>query len=225
MLKKILIVDDHPLNLIGLSRALKVLCNFQGEIKTVENGREAIEEFGLHFYNICFLDINLPDMDGIDVMKKIHDTSPETDVVIISGHMIYDDMRKIIEEKASLYISKPYDILEISEFLKQVMEGDGNFYMKHPESSGVELKKGKRRSKRKELNKTINFITHCADSKKCMGDIIDISYSGVGLQLHFPLEQGSVINFNGGISHKKGIVRWSIRLDDYNHRAGIGFLL
>ena len=57
MLKRILIVDDHPLNLIGLSRALKVLCNFQGEIKTVENGREAIEEFGLqkstHIYHIA----------------------------------------------------------------------------------------------------------------------------------------------------------------------------
>jgi len=225
MLKRILIVDDHPLNLIGLSRALKVLCDFHGEIKTVENGREAIEEFGLHFYNICFLDINLPDMNGLDVMKKIHDTSPETDVVIISGHMIYDDMKKMIEEKASLYISKPYDILEISEFLQQAMEGDGDINKKHPESRGAELKKGKRRTKRRILNKTINFVAHCFDNKKCIGDVIDISYCGLGMQLHFPLELGSVINFNGGLSHSMGIVRWSISLDDYNHRVGIGFLL
>ena len=107
MIKSILIVDDHPLNLMGLARALKVLCNFKGVIRTVDNGSEAIQEFGLNFYNICFLDIKLPDMSGLDVMKKIYETSPETDIVIISACSVYEDMKNAIEEKASIYFSKP----------------------------------------------------------------------------------------------------------------------
>jgi hypothetical protein len=144
--------------------------------------------------------------------------------VIVTGQLIYDDMKEIIEKKASLCISKPYDIIEINEFLKQAMKGDGDFYKREIESRGVQLKEGKRRSKRRTLNKTINFVAHCSDSKKSTGDIINISYLGAGMQLYFPLEEGCVIQFNGGISHKKGIVRWITRLDDHNYRAGICFL-
>ena len=127
MPKRILIVDDHALSLLGLSRALKVLCDFHGEIKPVMSGREAIREAGLYFYNICFLDITLPDISGIEVMKKINEISPETDIVIMSACFICDEIKKAIDENASLFISKPFDLTEIKAFMKHVFKGDLDF--------------------------------------------------------------------------------------------------
>jgi DNA-binding NarL/FixJ family response regulator len=224
MRKRILIVDDHPLNLIGLSRALKVLCKFNGVVRTVDNGSEAIQEFCLHFYHICFLDIKLPDMSGLDVMKKIHEISPETDIVIISACSLYADMQKAIEEKASIYFPKPYDIVEIDLFLKQALEGDREFYGELIDSGVMMLKEGKRKYRRRPLTKPVEFFLKHHDNGNGKGNIIDISHSGIGMQLHYPLEEGCLLFFDGGIAHKKGIVRWSDRLGHNNYRAGIYFV-
>ena len=223
MQKRILIVDDHPLNLMGLSRALKVLCDFHGEITAVMSGRETIREAGLFFYNICFLDIDLPDMSGIEVMKKIQEVSPETDIVIMSACQMHDNMKRTIEENASLFISKPFDLTEIKAFMKHAFKGDLDFY-RDRESCGEALIKGQRQFKRRPLVKTIDCSVNNFDIMKFKGDIIDISYAGMSMQSDFPLEHGRVLNFNKGIAHKKGIVRWSTKLSDNNHRVGISFI-
>jgi len=122
IIKKILIVDDDQYILEVMSKALCKVCNFRGEIKTVKNGKDAIKEVSDCFYNICFLDIKLPDLNGLDVMKKIKEISPETRIAIMSGSFITDDMKRAIEEGASLFIEKPFDLSQIKPFVKQVSE-------------------------------------------------------------------------------------------------------
>ncbi len=121
-IKRILIVDDEQLIREGLSKALHKLCDFQGEIKTVGTAGEAIDEISLYFHDICFLDIDLPDLNGLDVMKKINEISPETRVAIITALTINDDMKRKIEKGASLFIPKPFDISQIKAFVKQAEE-------------------------------------------------------------------------------------------------------
>ncbi len=125
MIKRILIVDDEPLILSELPKALYKLCDFRGEIKTVETGKNAIDEISLCFYDICFLDIDLPDLNGLDVMKKINEISPKTSVAIITALAMNGNMKRTIEEGASLFIPKPFDLSLIKVFMKQVLEGDG----------------------------------------------------------------------------------------------------
>src|SRR4030067_485414 len=122
IIKKILIVDDDQSILEVMPKALRKVCNFRGEIKTVKNGKDAIKEISDCFYNICFLDIKLPDLNGLDVMKKIKEISPETRIAIMSGSFITDDMKRAIEEGASLFIEKPFDLSQIKPFVKQVSE-------------------------------------------------------------------------------------------------------
>lgn len=124
-IKRILIVDDEQLILEGLSKALHKLCNFQGEIKTVGTAGEAIDEISSCFYDICFLDIKLHDSSGLDVMKKINEISPETSVAIITALAMNGNMKRTIEEGASLFIPKPFDLSLIKVFVKQVLEEDG----------------------------------------------------------------------------------------------------
>lgn len=123
MTKKILIVDDEPSIRFGLSRALQKICDFRGEIKTVENGKDAIKEIRLCHYDICFLDIKLPDINGIEVMKKIKEISPKTDVAIMTAHGISEDTESTIQDLASLFLIKPFDLFYVKAFVKRVLEG------------------------------------------------------------------------------------------------------
>ncbi len=122
MIKRILIVDDEPLILTNMSDALHSVCGFLGEITTVENGRDAIKAVTESSYNMCFLDVNLPDLNGLDVMKEIYVRSPETCIVIMSGASVTDDMKNAIDEFSALYTEKPFDLQQIKAFLNQAQQ-------------------------------------------------------------------------------------------------------
>lgn len=116
---KILIVDDDPLIIYALS---KVLSGFCDEIDSAVTGGEAISRIGDHSYNLYFLDVNLPDMSGIEVMEKIKEGDPETKIVVMTAGDVDDEMRKRIEGKAYQFIAKPFDLLQVKLIAKQARE-------------------------------------------------------------------------------------------------------
>jgi DNA-binding NtrC family response regulator len=116
-MKKILIVDDEPTILAGLSRALYKVCDFTGEVKGVSTGRDAILEVYLSPYWVCFLDLELPDVGGLDVMDEIQAISPATKVAIISASAVGHEVRKTIEKRGAVFIAKPFVLSEIKAFL------------------------------------------------------------------------------------------------------------
>ena len=128
MKKRILIVDDEPLILSQMSKALYAICGFNGEIKLVGNGEDAIKEIRSFFYNICFLDIGLPDMNGLDVMKKINEISSDTRIAIMTGSYVTEDMQRTIDEGASLFLEKPFDFQQIKAFVNKVSSMGGVRY-------------------------------------------------------------------------------------------------
>ena len=128
MKKRILIVDDEPLILSQMSKAIYTICGFHGEIKLVENGEDAIKEIRRFFYNICFLDIGLPDINGLDVMKMINEISPDTRIAIMTGSYVTDDVQRTIDEGASLFLEKPFDFHQIKAFINNVMGLGGMLY-------------------------------------------------------------------------------------------------
>ena len=117
-MKRILIVDDEQLIRYALSRALN---SEYVDVKAVETGVEAISEITSRPYHLCFLDIFLPDICGIDVMKSVRETSPETKVVIMTGSLVSDEMEKEITDKAYMFIAKPFSIFDIKTIAKQAL--------------------------------------------------------------------------------------------------------
>ncbi len=124
MEKNILIVDDEHLILWGLSRSLEDCCNFPVEIKCVESCQRALAEIRSRFYDLCFLDIRLPDGSGLDVMKKIKEISPDTRIVIITATMVDRDMEREIKENAYAFSAKPFNCDQIRTLAKNVLEGN-----------------------------------------------------------------------------------------------------
>jgi two-component system response regulator PilR (NtrC family) len=111
--KKILIVDDEPLIRTGLSKALKGIA----VVETADNGEQASARVNACFYDICFLDVFLPDVSGLDVMQQIKKTSPRTKIVIMTAYAD-ETTREIIGREAYRFMEKPLDLSQIREIVR-----------------------------------------------------------------------------------------------------------
>ena len=222
-MKKILIVDDELAVLSGLSRALRDLCGFHEEVRTVVNGREAIYEASCCFYDLCFLDISLPDINGLLVKEDINKVSPETNIVLMSGKYSSDELQKIAKERGAFHMEKPFDFRQVRHVIKSTLAGNKyNDVVTVP--SREQNVKEKRNHQRNPLNKTLGIcITDC-DYITILCGGLDISKSGVGIRTYYPIERGQVVFFNSVVSSKAGIVAWSNKEGKNNFRAGLQFI-
>jgi len=217
MNKKILIVDDELAILTGLSKALRELCGFLGEIRTVVNGREAVYEACSCFYDICFLDIKLPDINGLDVMRDIHYVSPETNIMLMSASHIRDDLKKIIEKGDAFYIDKPFNFSQIKHLIKAALDG------RQESAKRVGMTgRNNRMFRRRALSKPVSFNIRDNGLIEIKARLIDISYAGMGMETYFPLERGQILALKG-VANRRGRVVWSTGSGKGHYRAGITF--
>jgi len=118
-MKKILIVDDQQLLLYGLKKALKTETT---EVTTTETGKVALTEIASSSYDLCFLDIFLPDISGVDLLNRFKELSPATKVIMMTAGIITDSMKENIEKNAYMFITKPFDILQVKMLAKRALE-------------------------------------------------------------------------------------------------------
>ena len=121
---KILVVDDHTLFLDGLCYVLDKLTE-EVEIITACNAKEALDKVNSHKdIHLALLDLNLPDMHGFDVLKKLSIAAPLLPVVILSASDDYSDIKNTLEAGAMGYISKTEKSHVMLNALRSVMEGN-----------------------------------------------------------------------------------------------------
>jgi DNA-binding NtrC family response regulator len=109
-MKNILIVDDEDLLCYSLSAALR---RNNIRVKTASCAQDALAEINRTFYNLCFLDIRLPDADGLALMKIVRKTSPETKIIIMTANEIEEDMIKDIEQNSWYFLPKPFELKDV----------------------------------------------------------------------------------------------------------------
>lgn len=119
--KKILIIDDELLIRQGLAKAIR---DKGIEVKTVNTGSDALLAISSCFFDLCFLDIRLPDANGLDIMKKIKDISPDTKIIIMTACDIYNEIKDSLEKSAYMFVEKPFDLLQIKEIAKDALWGE-----------------------------------------------------------------------------------------------------
>ncbi len=116
--KNILVVDDNKLTCWGLE---KVISSQDLLVTTVNNGSDAISEIRNTEYSSVFLDINLPDISGLEVLREIMKSSPATKVIIMTADNTEDNRKKAMEIGAFHFIGKPFSIPEIKDVLQNVI--------------------------------------------------------------------------------------------------------
>ena len=114
----ILIVDDEP----DMCWALEHLLHKQGYVtRKALTALEALKLTGLHRFSCAFLDAKLPDMDGLELARRIRAKAPDMRILMVSGYFYRDDVS--IQEAISQgliidFISKPFLQEEILRALK-----------------------------------------------------------------------------------------------------------
>lgn len=119
MAEKILLVDDEE----GIRKVLGISLADRGhQVFTAESGEEALAIFRKMQPEIVLTDIKMPGMDGIELLQKIKEERPDTEVIMITGHGDMDLAIKSLKFEATDFITKPIndDVLDIA--LKRAKE-------------------------------------------------------------------------------------------------------
>ena len=113
-----IVIDDD-------SDTVDVFCDYL-EIKNVQvlgrgyNGKDAIELYRVHRPDIVFLDLMMPEYDGIYALENIRKINPESKVIIVTADLRDETAIKLSQLKPTQIFIKPYDIEKISQVLAMI---------------------------------------------------------------------------------------------------------
>ena len=116
---RILIVDDD----INTRRSLTLIFNNLGFfIDTVDTGIEALEAVKTEAYDLIILDVRLPDIDGISLLKSLKEIDAQISVLIITAYASTTSAINALNQGAAAYIMKPLDIDELIIKVNDILE-------------------------------------------------------------------------------------------------------
>lgn len=116
--RHILVVDDEPL----VRRSLGELLSLSGySVTTAGNGNEALDILKTYNADIIITDIKMPQLDGLQLLKRIKTTYPEVPVILITGYGSIDSAVEAIKEGAYDYITKPIVDSEIKIVIERLL--------------------------------------------------------------------------------------------------------
>lgn len=107
MSRKILIIDDEPSIQASLTGALE---DEDHEVATASGGREGLDKLSKEPFDIVLLDIWMPEMDGIETLKRIKTEFPDQTVIMMSGHGTIETAVKATKLGAYDFIEKPLSL-------------------------------------------------------------------------------------------------------------------
>jgi len=116
MPQKILLVDDEKEFVHTLSERLKTR-NFESAV--VYDGEEALSFVEGDEPEVIVLDLKMPGIDGIEVLRRVKQNHPKTEVIILTGHGSEREEKLAAELGAFAYLQKPVDIDKLSETMKK----------------------------------------------------------------------------------------------------------
>jgi len=121
-MSKILIVDDHAIVREGLKKILNCFAGIE-EIEEACNGKETLEKIRKKEFNIVLLDISLPDINGLDILKQIKKIRPNLQVLILSIHPEERYAIRTLKAGASGYLTKDRAPQELVKAVREILKG------------------------------------------------------------------------------------------------------
>lgn len=127
---KVLLVDDEKEFVESLSERLQ-LRNLDADI--AYNGEEALEALAHGEHNVMVLDLRMPGIDGMEVLRRVRQTNPDMRVVILTGHGTDRDEAEALKLGAFEYMQKPVDIDKLDSTLHRAWQSfkDAVDYVDH----------------------------------------------------------------------------------------------
>jgi DNA-binding response OmpR family regulator len=109
-MKKVLLAEDD----LDFSIVLQQYLELNGfEVILAENGKKALELFTTHSFDLCLLDVMMPEMDGFTLAENIQEINPDVPFVFLTAKKLKEDKIKGLQLGADDYIVKPFDVDEL----------------------------------------------------------------------------------------------------------------
>lgn len=110
MEQRILIIEDEE----NIARVLQLELEFEGYVAEVAHtGTEGLIKYRENLYDLVLLDLMLPEMHGLDVLKRIRATESMTPVILLTAKSDVEDKVKGLDLGANDYVTKPFEIEEL----------------------------------------------------------------------------------------------------------------
>lgn len=116
--KRILIAEDEELVRIALAEVLKP---YDYEIDVVKNGVDAISQINKRAYDLIITDYIMPEMDGLELTRRVKAKYPSIPVVIVTG---IGPLKDLLKSGATACIMKPFNIIELQNMVEIILNGE-----------------------------------------------------------------------------------------------------
>ena len=114
----LMIVDDEP----GPRESLRIVFKDRYHCVIATCGREGIEYARTHTVDAAILDIKMPDLSGVDVLRELKEIDPDTECVMLTGYETIETARAAVRFGAADYLNKPFDVFSVREVLDKCMK-------------------------------------------------------------------------------------------------------
>jgi len=107
--KAVLVVDDE----FGPRESLRMILKPLYEVHTASDGYEALRAINERKFDVVTLDLKMPGLSGIDVLKEIKKLRPETEVIIITGYGSLENASEAVRWGTGDFLSKPFNVADV----------------------------------------------------------------------------------------------------------------
>ncbi len=115
----VLVVDDEP----GMREFLEIMLTKEGyEVSIASNGEEAIEKIGKESFDLAIVDIQMPGINGIEVLRNTREKNYNTTIIMITAFASHESAIEAMKLGAYDYITKPFKIDEIKLVIKKSLD-------------------------------------------------------------------------------------------------------
>jgi PAS domain S-box-containing protein len=130
---RILLVEDNEVN---LELAMHLLTRMGHSVFTVRNGRQAVEAVERDSFDLVFMDLQMPEMDGLEATTRIRTMEsagrPHTPIIALTAHAIKGSRERYLEAGMDDYVTKPVRRKELSEAIERAMRKMGRWVTPPP---------------------------------------------------------------------------------------------
>ncbi len=114
---KILVGDDEQVMRDLISQVLRIKGHV---VELAVNGKEVVEKAQAGSYEAIFLDVVMPELDGVEALKQILASDPQATVVMMTGFAVEEKIREAMRLGAFDFLYKPFDIVELVKVLDKM---------------------------------------------------------------------------------------------------------
>jgi DNA-binding NtrC family response regulator len=116
---RLLIADDDP---VALALLAEVLTGEGHHVRAVTGGAECIAAAEAEPFDLAIVDLRMPDMDGLEVIRRLGPIQPSVPVVVLTAFATIDTAIEAIREGASDYLSKPFRMEQVTLVVRRILE-------------------------------------------------------------------------------------------------------